>query len=150
LIFLFCLVPFYLKFFEARFLNSSFLNVSSFLFCCIVIVVSAKKIFLKSRHFSLPVRTILCSTVFSMFMAYSIWNQSFFESLISTAPYMIWILFFFLMGNNIRIRDLELLAAVYGLIYAALYFYQYKNYGTVLFGYNDEYGCILYGSLYRA
>lgn len=141
LIFLFLLVPFSLKFFDATFISSSILNYSFILFIWISIFLSVPYFFKSKSTFSFPVYLIFFSIVFSMVMAYYSWDQSFFFSLVETSQYMIWPLFFFLIHQNIPVGKLEKIILFYGASYAILFFFQYLNQGVVLFGkplYGDE------------
>lgn len=141
IIFIFLLVPFSLKFFDATFINSSILNYSFILFIWIAIILAVPHFFKSKSTFSLPIYLIFFSIVFSMVMAYYSWDQSFFFSFVETSQYMIWPLFFFLLHQDISVKNLEKIILFYGVSYAILFFFQYLNQGVVLFGkplYGDE------------
>ena len=141
IIFIFLLVPFSLKFFDATFINSMILNYSFILFIWIAIFLSIQYFFKSKSTFSFPIYLIFFSILFSMIMAYYSWDQSFFFSFIETSQYMIWPLFFFLIHQNISVKNLEIIILFYGSLYAILFFFQYLNQGIVLFGkplYGDE------------
>jgi len=140
-IFLIILIPFSLKFFDATFINSSVLNYSFMLFIWIAIIFSVPYLFRTKSTFSLPIYLIFFSIIFSMVMAYYSWDQSFFDSFVETSQYMIWPLFFFLLYQDLSVKNLERVILFYGAAYAILFFFQYLNQGVVLFGkplYGDE------------
>jgi len=141
LIFIFLLVPFSLKFFDASFLSSTFLNYSFMFMIWITIFLSIPHLFHSKSIFSIPIYFIFFSILFSMVMAFFSWDQNFFHSFVETTQYLIWPLFFFMRFHNISIRNIERIILFYGVVYALLFFIQYLNQGVVLFGrplYGDE------------
>ncbi|WP_147294324.1 hypothetical protein [Pontibacter diazotrophicus] len=67
-------------------------------------------------------------------MANISWEQNFKDSLIETTPYLLWMLFFYLLYIRIPIRILENIIIIYGILYIVLYFIQLSNSHNVLFG----------------
>ena len=134
------LVLFSFNFFEATFLRSSMMNYLTFLYLLTAVVMSLSKFFFeKSIGFVLPVQLLFVSIFFSLFMAFNSWDQSLFDGLISTMPYLIWIFFFYLLSVNFSVKNTEIIILVYGSIYILLYFFQLANSHTVYFGNFEEY-----------
>ncbi|MBW3468316.1 hypothetical protein [Arthrospiribacter ruber] len=76
-----------------------------------------------------------------MVMAYLSWGQSIIHSLLETSQYLAWPFYFYLVGNNFKVKTVERIIIIYGLLYVVLFFFQYANQGMVLFGkplYGDE------------
>ena len=134
IIFVFVSVIFYLKFFDARFMNDSVIIYLQYLDVIIVVFLSVPYIFPKYHGFVFPVQLILVSIIISIFMSYIFWDQGFKDSLIATLPYLILFLFFYLLQIKFPIDVLEKIIVAYGVIYILLYFFQFAKSPTVLFG----------------
>lgn len=132
--FLILVVAISLKFFDAKFMDPKLVKYSAFLTTWIMIGLSIFQILKQKGEFTLPVRLIFFSIIFSIFMAYYSWDQSLFDGLLETTEFMLWPLFFFLLYIKVPIKTLEKVTVAFGLLYAVLYFYQYANSGTVIFG----------------
>ncbi|WP_187357700.1 hypothetical protein [Cyclobacterium plantarum] len=132
--FIFLLVIINLRFFDATFINPTFVNYLDFFAVLGTVMVSAVYMFDRQGGFVLPIQMISLSIIFSMVMALFSWGQGFKDSLFETFPYMLWLLFFWLLHLKIPIRTLEKIIIVYGVFYAILYFFQYANSHIVLFG----------------
>ncbi|MFC0261603.1 hypothetical protein [Fontibacter flavus] len=134
IVFLVLVVAISLKFFDAKFLDPKPVKYMAFLCTWTMIGLSLVQIVKQKGEFTFPVRLIFFSIAFSIFMAYYSWDQSLFEGLLETTDFMLWPLFFFLLYLKIPIKTLEKIIVAFGLLYAILYFYQYANSGTVIFG----------------
>lgn len=126
--------PVSLRFFDAHFLDERLVNYLFFLlnwslFLWAIILSPVAK-----GPFNFPLKLILFGILFSILMAYYSWDQSIWNSFIEYPQYLIWSFFFVLLGLNVPIKVIEKVVIFYGLAYAALYFYQYINSGTILFG----------------
>lgn len=95
IVFVFLLVGVYIKFFDARFINSSLLNYLLFLFLILVVAISVPYLSFLRRGFILPIQLLIASVLVSVVMANMYWDQSLMESVIATAPYLVFMLFFF-------------------------------------------------------
>lgn len=134
ILFLFVLVIISLNFFDAGFINPKIINYLEFLAVMGTVALSSLYLFEKKGGFVLPVQIISISIVFSIIMAYVSWGQSFKDSLIETSQYMLWPLFFYLLHTKVPIKTIEKIVLIYGVMYVILYFYQYANAHTVIFG----------------
>lgn len=123
-----------LKFFDAKFIEPKPVKYIAFLTTWIMIGLSFFQIFNQKGEFTLPVRLIFFSILFSIVMAYYSWDQSFYDSLLETTDFMLWPLFFFLLYLKIPIKTVEKIVVFFGILYIVLYIYQYINSGTVIFG----------------
>lgn len=123
-----------LKFFDARFLDPKLIKYIAFASTWIMIGLSIFQIFNQKGKFTLPVRLIFFSILFSIVMANYSWGQSIYDSLLETTDFMLWPLFFFLLYLKIPIKTIENIVVCFGILYVLLYFYQYLNSGTVIFG----------------
>jgi len=133
-LFVFVVVIFAIRFFEPRFINKSFVNYSNLIVCSLAIAVSIPFFFIRRKGFIFPIQLITVSIVFSFFMAYISWEQTISESLFVTAPFMLWIFFFFLLKVRLPIKTIENIVVIYGMAYVILYFFQLFYGPKVLFG----------------
>jgi len=131
--FIFLLVIFSLKFFDASVANTGILKNISFGYMFVAIVISLPFLFKSSGGFVLPIQLICISMVVSIFMARFTWDQGF-EYSPSTIPYAIWFVFFFLLKLNIPIKTIENIVLIYGLIYIVLFIFQFTHNNVVYFG----------------
>ena len=136
-LFVFLLVVVSFRFFDARFLNKSFMNYTVFYYSLVAIIISIPHVFIKRIGFVLPVQLICLSMLVSVVMAKIFWGQSLMDSIIVTVPLMLWIFFFYLLRIQISIKIVEEIILVYGVIYILLYFYQITHSQTAFFGERD-------------
>lgn len=135
--FIFLLVGITLKFFDAQFIDERLVVYTVFLYLLVTMAISLPFILPKTvTGFVVPVQMIFLSAVMSMLMAYVSWNQSFVDSLVATLPYMVWIVFYYLIHTRFSIKILENIIVAYGCMYVILYFYQLHQAPTVLFGHS--------------
>jgi hypothetical protein len=137
-IFLFLLVIFSLKFFDAVIANTGILKNICYGVMFLTILMSLPYFFRSGGGFILPVQLICISIVISVFMAKYTWGQGF-EYSVSTIPYLIWIAFFLLLKLDIPIRTIENIALIYGIIYIVLFLFQFTHTDVVYFGMHDEF-----------
>jgi hypothetical protein len=128
------LVAISLNFFDAKFIPSKIVNYLEFAAVMGSVLLAVPYMFDRTGGFVLPVQLISLSIIFSMVMAYISWGQGFRDSLLETSQYLLWPLFFLLLHLKVPIRSLEKIVLAYGILYVLLYFYQYANAHTVLFG----------------
>lgn len=133
-LFIFFLTAVSLNFFDATFLPKSFVQYTVFLTLAFSIALSVPYAFPKREGFVLPVQLIVLSILISIFMAAVSWGQSFRDSIIETASYSIWIFFFLLSALKLPFKILEKIILFYTGAYIVLYFYQFINNQTILFG----------------
>ena len=122
------------KFFDARFLDPSILNYVVYVSFIILIGITIPYVAPKSLGFVLPVQLIVISIFFSLLMAYISWDQSFNNSVIQTLPFMVWIVFFYLLHAKVPVKSIETIILIYGVLYTALYFFQFLNAPKIYFG----------------
>ncbi|MDN3686554.1 hypothetical protein [Cyclobacterium jeungdonense] len=134
IVYIFLLVIISLNFFDATFINQKIVNYLGFFVVMGTVLVSSIYMFDRKAGFVIPVQMISLSIIFSMVMALFSWGQGFKDSLLETSQYMLWPLFFLLLHLKIPIRTLEKIILAYGVLYVLLYFFQYANAHTVLFG----------------
>jgi len=142
IVFVFMLIIISLKFFDARFLNESILNYLLFLTLIAVVIVSVPFVVPTNKGFVFPVQLLLGSITFSIIMAGLFWDQSLLDSLIATAPYLIFCFFFYLMHIKFPVNLMEKIIVIYGILYILLYTFEFINSPTVFFGkslWGDEY-----------
>jgi hypothetical protein len=134
IIFVFLIVIFSFRFYDARFIDKTFINYANFLFLLIVIVLSIPFCLPKRKAFVLPVQLIVFSIFFSILMAHFSWGQSFTECMIATVPYTVWIFFFYLLYIKIPVETIEKIIMIYGVLYVVLYFFQLAHGTKIIFG----------------
>ena len=132
--FVFVLILISLKFFDARFLNDSFLNYLLFLTLIFTVVISVPYVVPPNKGFVFPVQLLLFSMFVSIIMAGLYWDQSLIDSLIATAPYLVFFFFFFLLHIRFPVSILEKIIITYGILYIILYVFEFINSPTVYFG----------------
>lgn len=125
-----------IKFFDANFLNKSLVNYIQYLALIIVMVISVPYVLPKNKGFVFPIQLMLVSFLISILMAYQYWNQGFKDSFIATAPYFIFLLFFFLLRVQFSVTLLEKSIICCGVLYVILYAFQLVQSPTVLFGHS--------------
>ncbi len=134
ILFIGTIVALSLRFFDATFINPTLVNYASYLGILGTIVLSVPYFLSARGEFVLPVRLIFFSIAMSMVMAYLSWGQGLKDTIIQTLPYMVWVIFFFLIRIKIPVRKIEGIILVYGVAYVVLYFFQLSQSPTVLFG----------------
>lgn len=133
-IFLILLVILSLRFFGARFLPSSLVNYSEFLFALVVVAISVPYIFRRRVAFVLPLQLMILAIFISMIMAYVSWDQGLKDTLVATIPWSLWIFFFYLLQMRIPVKFIEKIILSYGATYVLLYFFQLLNTDVIYFG----------------
>lgn len=144
-LFIFFLVIFSFRFFDANFLNEHFINYISFFFVFFAIVLTVPFIFPKREGFVLPIQLIVLSALISIQMSHMSWGQSYMNGIIGTTPFLIFVFFFYLLHHKISIEIIEKITILYGILYVILYLFQFAHSGTVFFGsqeFKDDRGII--------
>lgn len=134
ILFIFVLVIMSLRFFDAKFLDPSLVNYLTFIYMLGAIVMSIPYIMPKQQGFVLPVQLMVMSALISIAMAYLTWGQGIKDTLVETTPFLIWIVFFFLLHIKIPVQTIEKIIIFYGLMYIVLFFFQLSQSPKVLFG----------------
>lgn len=134
ILFVFLLVIFSFRFFEATFLDETNTTYLRFIFTGLAILISIPFINRKQVGFVFPIQLIFTSMLISIFVAYYYLGQEFMDSVKSTVPLMLWLFFFYLLYVKFPISILENVILIYGALYVVLHFYQLANPQTVLFG----------------
>jgi hypothetical protein len=137
-IFLFFLVICSLKYFGAVAGQAGILKNVCYAYMLVAILISIPRFFKYEGGFVLPVQLICISILISIFMAKYTWGQGL-EHSVSTIPYMMWFIFFYLLGSNISIKTIENVVLIYGLLYMALFLFQLTHTGTIYFGTVEEF-----------
>jgi hypothetical protein len=137
-VFVFFLVIFSLKFFDATIAQSGILKSVSYGYILIGILLSLPFIFKFKGGFVLPVQLISIAIIISIFMAQITWGQGL-SYAPTTFPYLIWLVFFFLLRIDISIKSIENIVLIYGIIYIILFIFQFTHSGVVYFGFHEEF-----------
>jgi hypothetical protein len=137
-IFLFLLVIFSLKMFDATVAATGALKTLCFGFMFVGIALSIPHIFKFKGGFVLPVQLICFSVFISIFMAQYTWGQGLSNSP-TTIPYAIGFTFFYLLSIRIPINKIESIVMIYGVIYILLFLFQFTHNGAVYFGRAQEF-----------
>jgi hypothetical protein len=137
-IFLFLLVLFSLKCFDAAVARTGMLKNICYAYMALAIIISLPNFFKYNGGFVLAVQLIAASTLISIFMANYTWGQGL-EYSPTTIPYMIWFVFFFLLGSNISVKTIENIALIYGILYITFFLFQFTHNGAVYFGTVEEF-----------
>lgn len=130
----FLLTGIYIKLFDARFINESVLNYLLFFTLIVVVAISLPYIIVKNRGFVFPIQLLIASILFSIVMSNLYWDQDILDSLIVTAPFLIFMLFFYLKRIRFPVEVLERIIIIYGVFYILLYFFQFTQGPAVYFG----------------
>jgi hypothetical protein len=137
-IFLFFLVICSLKYFGAVVAQAGPLKNLCYAYMVVGIIISLPKFFKYQGGFVLPVQLICISILISIVMAKYTWGQGL-EHSVSTIPYMMWFIFFYLLGSNVSVKTIENVVLIYGVIYMALFLFQLTHTGTIYFGTVEEF-----------
>ncbi|MBD1394648.1 hypothetical protein [Mucilaginibacter glaciei] len=137
-IFLFLLVIFSLKIFDATIAATGVLKALCYAFMFVGIAISLPHFFKFKGGFVLAVQLISVSVLISVFMAQYTWGQGLSNSP-TTIPYAIGFVFFFLMSVRVPIKTVENIVMIYGVIYILLFLFQFTHSGTVYFGRAQEF-----------
>jgi len=132
--FIFLVVIFSLRFFDAHFISEEIINYGSYLLFLMVLGLSVPHMLSERGGLILPVQLVFAGILLSMPMAYLAWGQGIKDTIIITLPYLMWVLFFFLLRVSFPVKLLEKIVLTYGVIYIVLYFFQLSQSPTVLFG----------------
>ncbi len=132
--FIFLVVIFSLRFFDAHFISEEIINYGSYLLFLMVLGLSVPHMLSERGGLILPVQLVFAGILLSMPMAYLAWGQGIKDTIIITLPYLMWVLFFFLLRVSFPLKLLEKIVLAYGVIYIVLYFFQLSQSPTVLFG----------------
>lgn len=137
-LFVFFLVICSLKFFDATIAQSGILKALTYGYILIAILISLPYFFKFKGGFVLPVQLISAAVIISIFMAQITWGQGL-SYAPTTFPYLIWLVFFFLLKLEISIKSIENIILVYGVIYIILFLFQFTHSGVVYFGFHEEF-----------
>lgn len=130
----FLLVIISLKFFDAQFFDASIVRYLLFLALIGAVLISVPYVIPRNKGFVFPIQLLLISFFISVIMAGLFWDQNLVDSLIATAPYLIFFFFFYLLHIRFPVKLLEKIIVVYGILYILLYAFAYINSPTVFFG----------------
>lgn len=137
-LFIFILILSSTNLFGLKYLQEGLFPYFRFIIILLSVAFSVPYFFSYKGGFVLAIQLIGASMIFSIFMAYYSWDQSFFDSLKATTPYLLWFLFFLLLYLKPDIKSVEKVGVIFGLVYILLYFFQLINYKTVYFGWEEE------------
>jgi hypothetical protein len=138
-VYLFLIIIVSINFFESKVLfQNGILNYTTpILF--VVLILSLPYVKLKNNGFVLPVYILSFSILFSIFMAHYSWEQTYSDSLKATIPYLLWFYFFSLLKHKLSILFIEKTIIFYGLVYIILFFFQFINSDTPMFGWGEDF-----------
>ena len=125
--------------FQTKLIPVNTMQIINFAASLVMLAISLPYFFRKGVGFILPVQLICIAMIISMFMAYTYWDQSFLTSLKSTIPAMQWVFFFYLYHKKVPVKMIEDIVLIYGVLYIALFLYQFTHSGTVYFGWQEEF-----------
>lgn len=137
-IFVFLLIITGLVFFSAKFDTTDTLKNFSYAYMLFAIIISLPHFFKYTGAFVFPIQLICVSILISFLMAYISWEQGFINSL-STIPYMIWFVFFYLLHIKYPVYKIENVIFFFGCLYILLFIFQFLNTDQVYFGEQDEF-----------
>jgi hypothetical protein len=137
-IFIFILVIFSLKFFDATIANTGVLKNLCYGVMLVAILISLPHFFSFSGGFVLPVQLLCIAIVISIFMAQFVWKQGLSYSP-TTIPYAMGFAFFYLLTARVSIKTIENIVMIYGIIYIILFLFQFTHSGVVYFGMAQEF-----------
>jgi len=138
IIFIFFLIIFSLKFFDAVVANSGVLKNLCYAFMGIAVMISVPHFFKSKGGFILPIQILCVSILFSIFMAKFSWGQEL-SYAATTIPYLIWFTFFYLLYAKVPISKIENIVLIYGVIYMLLFLFQFTHTSVVYFGQHAEF-----------
>ena len=135
---IFLLVILSLNFFFAKFVSTSVLKNICYAYMLGAIMLSVPRSFKMGSGFILPVQLISISVLLSIFLAQISWKQdlTYFSS---TIPYLLWVVFFYLLHIRFPIAKLEKIIFFYGWLYILLFMYQFTHSNVVYFGFREEF-----------
>jgi len=135
---IFLLVILSLNFFFAKFVSTSVLKNICYAYMLGAIMLSVPRSFKMGSGFILPVQLISISVLLSIFLAQFSWKQdlTYFSS---TIPYLLWVVFFYLLHIRFPIAKLEKIIFFYGWLYILLFMYQFTHSNVVYFGFREEF-----------
>ena len=136
IIFVFLIVIFSLKYFDATIAASGVLKNLSYAFMLLSVIISIPFFFKYRGGFVLPVQLICFSILFSIFLAKYTWGQGL-EYSATTLPYLCWFFYFYLLSSNLSVQVIEKIVLIYGILYIILFLFQFTHNGVLYFGYRD-------------
>ncbi len=137
-IYLFFLVIFSLKFFDAVIANNGILKNLCYAFMLGAVAVSLPHFLKRRGGFVLPVQLISGSILLSIFVSAYTWGQGL-EYSTTTLPYLVWFTFFYLQKADFRIKTIENIVLFYGVVYMILFLFQFTHTSVVYFGMHEEF-----------
>ncbi|MVN22046.1 hypothetical protein [Mucilaginibacter arboris] len=137
-VFIFLLVIFSLRFFDATIAQTGILKNITYAFILLSIIISLPYFFRESGGFILPVQLIAFSISISIFFAQYTWGQSLKYSP-TIIPFLIWFVFFYLLNSGTTIKAIENIVLFYGIIYIILFLFQFTHNNVVYFGFYKEF-----------
>lgn len=137
-ILIFFLVIFSLNLFFAKFVSASFLKNLCFAYMLGVVLISLPYFFRIRKGFVFPVQLISLSVILSILFAFVTWKQDFSYS-VSTVPYLLWFVFFYLLHTRFPIVLIEKIVFFYGWLYIFLFVFQFTHSSQVYFGFLEEF-----------
>ncbi|MCD7972282.1 MAG: hypothetical protein LUG18_06395 [Candidatus Azobacteroides sp.] len=130
---LFILIIIFINFFDFHPLLDVFskiklvITLPLFLYCF-------NTIFTYKGTFSLPVKLIIFSILFSAVTAKFAWSQPFSASFREIPHYLGYLLYFFLIKKDTSIRKVEKVMLTFTTLYVVLYLYQFVTHENIVFG----------------
>jgi hypothetical protein len=102
-----------------------------------VVIISLPYVFRFKGGFVCPVWLISFSILFSIYMSWHSWDQSFIDGFKITVQYLSWFFFFYLLHKSPSFLKIEKLILILGFLYIILYFYQLFSFPVKIFGYDS-------------
>lgn len=133
LLFIFVLIA--LRFFEIRIAGDLIGIKIPVLIMALVSIYSLQYFFKFKGGFVFPVQLMTIAIFLSIIMALVTWGQSIPQSIRSTAVVMIYPVFFLLINYKVKIKTIEQVILIMGLVYVMLYVFQFVFPSKAYFGY---------------
>lgn len=135
---IFFLVIFSLNMFFAKAVMASPLKHVCLAYMVGAILFSVPWFFRGGKGFIFPLQLISVSVIASVFLSYVSWNQDLSFG-VSTVPYMLWMVFFYLLHVRFPLPLMEKIVFFWGWVYILLFVFQFMNSSQVYFGFREEF-----------
>lgn len=137
-ILIFFLVILSLNMFFAKVVMASALKHLCLAYVLGAIALSVPYFFRGGKGFVFPLQLISISVLASIFFSYISWRQELSFGL-STIPYMLWFVFFYLLHIRFPLPLIEKIVFFWGWVYILLFVFQFLNSSQVYFGFREEF-----------
>ena len=130
--------PIFLNDLVLKHLLGFYIDVVLLLFLLAVPVVFRNVFFMKNYLFTLPVRLLGLSIIFSIMMAYFFWGQGIMDNIFSEISIICYLLYFYLMAKNIPVKIVEKVIIIVGITYVCFYLISFAINPVKIFEYKES------------